>query len=251
MRRQNSIAQQQDYTFLKTGSQVRSFVEKGYLVPVRGTGTMRLSGVSYPYARPAVKLFVERLAGQYENACGEKLVVTSLTRPLNGQPANASELSVHPAGMAVDLRISRKASCQRWLERTLTSLEAKGVIDATRERRPAHFHIAVFPESYTRYVAALTGKDPSDVAPNGKGMKIARANGASYASVLPVRSSEDDDGEYTVRPGDSLWSIARKFDIRVAELKEVNDIQNDKIVPGQKLSIPGSGRVAASETSSK
>jgi len=251
MLRQNNVAQQQDYTFLKTGNQIRTFVEKGYLVPVRANESMRLSGVSYPYARPAVRLFVQRLAGQYENACGEKLVVTSLTRPLNGQPANASDLSVHPAGMAVDLRISRKASCRKWLERTLTSLEARGVIDATRERRPAHYHIAVFPESYTRYVAALTGKDPAEVAPNGKGMKIARANGASYASVLPVGRPDDEEGTYTVREGDSLWSIARRFDLRVAELKEANNISGNKIVPGQKLSIPGSGRVAASETSSK
>lgn len=251
MVRQNSVAQQHDFTFLKTGNEVRSFVEKGYLVPVHGNESLKLSGVSYPYARPAVKLFIERLARQYENTCGEKLVVTSLTRPLNGQPANASDLSVHPAGMAVDLRISRKASCRNWLERTLNSLEARGVIDATRETRPAHYHIAVFPESYTRYVAALIGKSPAEVAPNGKGMKIARASGPAYASVLPVGGSDDDDATYTVRPGDSLWGIARKFNMSVADLQEANNLGSNRIVAGQKLSIPGPGRVAASDTSSK
>ena len=38
--------------------------------------------VSFPFARPEVELFVQRLSGQYRRACGEQLVVTSLTRPI-------------------------------------------------------------------------------------------------------------------------------------------------------------------------
>jgi len=37
MRKQNTIAQKQDYTFLRTSSDVRRFVSSGYLVPVKGT----------------------------------------------------------------------------------------------------------------------------------------------------------------------------------------------------------------------
>lgn len=236
MRKQNNIAQTQDYSFLRTTSDVRRFVEKGLLVPVEGTSSLKLADVSFPYTRPAVKTFVERLAPQYKNACGDKLVVTSLTRPLSRQPSNASDLSVHPAGMAVDLRTPRRTSCRRWLESTLLSLEGKGVLDATRERRPSHYHIAIFPDRYLSYVSKLTGDTRlAERTNDNPGIKIAKASQPNYASVVPVPAGSD----YQVRPGDSLWTIARKFGVSVAELKRVNHLRSATIHPGQKLVIPG------------
>jgi len=103
-----------------------------------------------------VKLFLERLGAEYRAVTGERLVVTSLTRPLSRQPRNASRLSVHPTGMAVDLRVPKSKSNRRWLERRLLALEDNVVLDVTLERHPAHYHVAVFPREYERYVATLT-----------------------------------------------------------------------------------------------
>ena len=234
MKKQNSIAQkQEDYSFLRTASDVRRFVEKGLLVPVRSNEAIKLVGVSFPYSRPAVKTFISRLGPQYQSACGDKLVVTSLRRPLNRQPYHASDLSVHPAGMALDLRVPRKSSCRRWLENTLVSLEKRGVLEATRERRPAHYHVAIFPSQYENYVTALTGKRTS--ATKSSGMKIATANRPNYASVIPSGSASN---RYKVKSGDSLWSIARKHGLTVAELKRANGLKSAIIKPGQTLVIP-------------
>jgi hypothetical protein len=156
LRKAHSVAKRNDYTFLRTAADVREFVREQRLVKLVTTKDYVVGNVSFPYARPAVKLFVERLAAQYRAATGERLVITSLTRPMSRQPRNASALSVHPAGMAVDLRIPSSAAKRRWLERTLLSLEDRVVLDVTRERRPAHYHIAVFPREYERYVATLT-----------------------------------------------------------------------------------------------
>ncbi|MGQ0562237.1 MAG: DUF5715 family protein [Gemmatimonadota bacterium] len=222
MRKQNSVAHYQDYTFLRTTSDVKRFVANGYLVPVKGTSALKLSGVSFPYARPAVKTFAERLASQYRNACGNKLVVTSLTRPLSRQPWNASDLSVHPAGMAIDIRVSERRSCRRWLENTLVSLERKGVLEATRERNPAHYHVAVFPSAYSSYLGRRT--------PSG-------ASQPKYASVVPLPSSDKAE-THEVRAGESLWSIARKHDVTVSALKAANGLRGSTIKPGQVLAIP-------------
>ena len=252
MRRQNAVAREQAYTFLVTSSQVRSFVERGLLIPMSGNSDYELSGVSFPYARAAVKLFVERLAPQYKSACGEKLVVTSLTRPMSRQPRNASNLSVHPAGMAVDFRQSKTNGCRRWLEETLANMERSGLLEATKERRPAHYHIAVFPEPYVRYAGKLEGD--TKLASNsdaGAPMKIAQANTTpSYASILPVPSAKQGtmviksnaSFEYNVRRGDSLWSIARKFGVTANALKDANHLRRSTIQPGQKLLIPGQAR---------
>jgi hypothetical protein len=236
MRKQNSVAQNQDYSFLRTAGDVREFVEKGLLVPVSGSSALKLADVSFPYTRPAVKTFIDRLAPQYKGACGEKLVVTSLTRPLSRQPRNASDLSVHPAGMALDLRTPRRTSCRRWLENTLLGLEARGVLEATRERRPSHYHVAIFPSAYLGYVEKLTGDTQlAERAANNPGIKIAKASQPKYASVVPV----PDQTDYRVRRGDSLWSIARKHGVTVAELKRANNLRSSTIKAGQKLVIPG------------
>lgn len=153
------VAREHEFTFLRTPQQVREFVEKEQLVEVTSNEHLEMAKVSFPYTRPAIRTFIQRLAEQFHRATGDRLVVTSLTRPTSMQPRNASPFSVHPAGMAVDLRIPKVASQRAWLERALLQLEAKGVLDVTRERRPPHYHIAVFPERYEAYVGPLIQKE--------------------------------------------------------------------------------------------
>lgn len=187
MRRQHQVARLNDYTFLRTPAQLREFVREDRLQHLASSQYLLVNRVSYPYARPSVKLFVERLAKQYYEANGERLVVTSLTRPLSRQPRNAHHLSVHPAGMAVDLRIPKNLKARLWLESALLQLEARGVLDATLERRPPHYHIAVFPEKYTTYAARLIEREASQSA----GIEVAEAPAATQeASLEPSAASE-------------------------------------------------------------
>ncbi len=44
---------------------------------------------------------------------------------------------------------------------------------------------------------------------------------------------------YTVKSGDSLWSISRKFGITVNELKDANNLSSNLLSIGQNLIIPG------------
>lgn len=217
--RQNRVARDHDYTFIENAGQLRRFVNAGYLVPLDGNRNYRLASVSFPYARPEVELFVRRLSEQYRSACGEPLVVTSLTRPQNAQPRNASDRSVHPTGMAVDLRLSRSRSCRRWLEDVLGRLEGAGVLEATRERYPAHYHVALFPKPYFNYVSRISDEPPQ----------------------LVERVAVDlDDAlvDYTVRRGDSLWTIARRHGISVDRLRAENQLRGNRIMAGQTLKVP-------------
>jgi LysM repeat protein len=215
--RQTRQARRHDFTYIDTGPRVLYFAEQGWLVRLRPNRDFVLHAVSYPYTRPETALFVQRLAAQYRAACGEKLVVTSLTRPSNRQPRNASDRSVHPTGMAVDLRYNPSRRCRSWLERVLLSLERAGAVEATRERYPAHYHVAVFPRQYAAYVEQLRARQSTRVAE------------ASLANA-----------PYTVRSGDSLWTIARRHGTSVEELRALNDIRGSRILPGQVLEVPRS-----------
>ena len=55
---------------------------------------------------------------------------------------------------------------------------------------------------------------------------------------------------YTVVKGDSLWNIARKFDVAMYEIININDLENiTKLSIGQKLKIPSNGQLAAEQSS--
>ncbi len=263
--RQYQAALSYGYSFLKTPQSVNQFVDSGYLVRVQPSYTLELHDVSFPMARPQVSLFLDRLSQQYYNACREKLTVTSLTRPLSKQPANAVSRSVHPTGMAVDLRIPRKWKCRKWLESTLLSLEKTGVLDVTRERWPPHYHVALFTQTYELYVASLGGGAGNyTVRPGDTLTSIAKQTGLSVAQLkaanglsgdlirvgqeLQVPGGTGDDlamaanqtFTHQVRRGESLWEIARRYDTSVQHLRETNGLANDQLMIGQELQVSAS-----------
>jgi LysM repeat protein len=209
--RMHSQAVSHDLHFYQTPAGLRRAVARERLVPLQSNSRYRLNHVGYPYVRPATRTFVERLGSQYRAACGERLVVTGAARPATRQPANASEKSVHPTGIAVDLRKPTKGACLRWLRRTLLELEGKAVIEATEEFGPPHFHVVVFPTPYLRHVRQQTGS--------------------------PTKSSRARR-TYVVRRGDSLWEIARRYDTTVARLQDANGMTGGAIRAGQSLVLP-------------
>ena len=46
---------------------------------------------------------------------------------------------------------------------------------------------------------------------------------------------------YTVKPGDNLWNIGKRYYISVDRIKKINDLTSDMIYPGQKLLIVKEG----------
>ncbi|MFW6079296.1 MAG: DUF5715 family protein [Gemmatimonadota bacterium] len=156
MVRQHEIARAVPYPFAETPGDLGALERTGELVRLEGNADYELADfVRHSQARAEVRIFVERLSAQYRAATGEKLVVTSLSRPASDQPGNSHDLSVHPAGIAIDLRVSRQAESRRWLEDTLLSLERRGVLDVTRESNPPHYHVALFPGAYMAHAERL------------------------------------------------------------------------------------------------
>jgi hypothetical protein len=165
MQVQNRIAKAHGLAFYRTHAEILDAFHAGDLLALRGSEDYEVAGfVDLPYLHPSAILFVERLSAQYREACGQKLVVTSAVRATADQPPNAHALSVHPAGMAVDLRVSDRAECRRWLEDAILGMERRGLVDGIREYNPPHYHVAVFPKQYMEYALERAAREAEQLA---------------------------------------------------------------------------------------
>lgn len=190
MMRQHSVALALGYPFVESRGDMIEMEASGELVRLEGNEDYGFrQGVRSLLARPQTALFIERLGRDYRAACGEQLVVTSLTRPLDRQPSNAHRLSVHPAGIAVDLRVSRSPACRGWLESELLAMEDRGLLDVTREYYPPHYHIALFPEAYMAAVAPLlAAEEEAQAAAEQRARLQAERELARYQAVEGIGS---------------------------------------------------------------
>lgn len=223
-------AHEHDLTFFRTPASVRRAARAGTLVKMRGNRSYRVHQVTYPYVLPSTLDFVGRLAEQYRARCGEKMVVTSGVRPLTFRLSNSVDKSVHPAGMAVDIRKPRRARCAAWLRERLLHLEAQGAIDATEERNPPHFHLVVYPHGALREVERTPRSEPV----------VSRASRNEVKKSAPASAARKSTTSrtYRVRRGDSLWSIARRHGTSVERIKSANRIRSSRVLAGQVLVIP-------------
>ena len=73
---------------------------------------------------------------------------------------------------------------------------------------------------------------------------------SSHNQATASAQSSTSNGTYTVKSGDTLWSIANANDMTVAQLKQKNDLSNDTIYVGQKLNVFSAKSTSATSTAS-
>ena len=83
----------------------------------------------------------------------------------------------------------------------------------------------------------------------GRSLLIPRGDGVLSAANLPQiedREARSAPEIYTVRRGDNLWSIARRYQLRSADIRRLNALEEDPLLkPGQKLRLLPTEAVAS------
>jgi hypothetical protein len=224
-----------DLEFLRTSKSIYESVRDGELVLIPITMDMTLDRVTYPFVLPRTRDVLNVFAKKYHQACGERLVVTSAARPRTEQPRNASPQSVHPTGMAIDFR-KPSGACLTYMRGELVALEKLGIVEATEERHPVHFHVAVLQRGkFAPAAPALaTATEPVPI-PSTPVASVDSAGG----TIEPEKPASKPAGArtYTVRKGDNLSAIAKRFGLTVNRLKGLNGLKGSMLRPGQKLRI--------------
>jgi hypothetical protein len=263
-----TFARRYGYPFYLTPATLDDAIAKGKLVPLPGDENYELArGVGFSYATTEARDFIMQFAPQYLAACGAPLTVTSAARPLSRQPRNANPHSVHPTGIAVDIRRPYPGPCLTWVRNALAELESRGFVEATEEHHPVHIHLAVLKAPGTRFSlpdltngvrVARQAPPPALVASVSTVPATSTASTVSMVSTVSTVSSvsdgsvslspaaRSDSGSarrlYQVRQGDTLWDVAQMAGVSVKALAAANNRSPKSVLkPGTVLKLPEPG----------
>ena len=101
-------------------------------------------------------------------------------------------------------------------------------------------NLGLIATQYGVSIAAI--KEWNDLADNKiiAGRKLKIYTDENYTPTLSELSTKNTKGSlynYKVRKGDTIWDIAERYHVSVAELKKWNGLRNNKILAGQSLRI--------------
>ena len=123
--------------------------------------------------------------------------------------------------------------------------KAEGFLDCYRwlpasEKQVAWFEYTVRPNDNISTIASEFGVKPWVVA-NANNLRNPNRIFPGQRLHIPgfqgSGSGAASNAVYTVKPGDSLSSIAHRFGLKVKQLRKLNDLKGDLIVAGQRLAL--------------
>lgn len=69
-----------------------------------------------------------------------------------------------------------------------------------------------------------------------------------FINLFPVYAQNNPRNIYEVKPGDYLWKLAQTYETTVQDLKQINGLQTDLLIIGQKLRVPIDYEVVPGDT---
>jgi len=117
------------------------------------------------------------------------------------------------------------------------------------QRGETLYSIAVRYGTTVQAIANANGLRNASLIYTGQRLAIPTGGGTSGASTSGGATTAG--GRYTVRRGDTLWSIATRYGTSIAAIRQANGLASNLIYTGQSLVIPGSSGATSSGSTSQ
>ncbi|MEN9354553.1 MAG: hypothetical protein RL318_1878 [Fibrobacterota bacterium] len=177
------------------------------------------------------------------NRLGKRTIRPGKTLVIYGDPSDSRIVAEEPAN-----------------KRRSSAAQAEDVAVTASHRVRSGETLASIASRYRVSVASIKSQNHlrSDKLRPGQKLRISRSTGRASAAENSAdkrkpdarskkdtaRSSEKEGrggASYTVKSGDSIYSIARKAGVSVAEIVKANSLKGNRIKPGQVIKIPSRG----------
>ncbi len=109
--------------------------------------------------------------------------------------------------------------------------------------------LAVDFNTTTKTLIAMNNLSNPDVLYVGQELRVPA--GSRSSAPAKKSSSVKKGGEYVIQKGDTLSGIAVAAGVSLADLRSLNNIEGDRIIAGETLSIPSGGKVPTDTQKSK
>lgn len=120
---------------------------------------------------------------------------------------------------------------RKWYQRRLPS-------DTSKDYYFIHRNTGLTEPVIVEYGFVDNAADAEQIKNNWRDYADAVVRAVAIYKGIPYEAIPQE-GEYVVQKGDTLWSIAKKFNVGVEELKTLNNLTSNTVSIGQILQIPG------------
>lgn len=161
--------------------------------------------------------------------------------PMAAPVAAASSQVQNRVGQAQDMAAARVNNTVNAAQTKVASAATvtRNTVNGAQEKVLGQIPAPVAPRAAGNNIAVV----PQAPAVNGQKSSPNNMASAGASAAMPPASS----GAYTVKSGDSLFSIAQKHSVPVEQLKKANGLTNGVIRVGQSLVIPSASAAAVTK----
>lgn len=223
------------------GSSANGIVEKDFTLKISQYIANRFKelGVPVTLTRSTDEtLTPEERVSRILNAYGNSPDVVVISSHLNAGGGDGAE-AIYAlrnkdtlARMILEEIAKEGQNIRKWYQRRLPS-------DTSKDYYFIHRNTGVTEPVIVEYgFLDSTGDDVSLIKNRWQDLAEAVVRAVAMYKGIPYDKGAEG-GTYTVVSGDTLWSIAKKFNVGVTELKTLNNITTNTISVGQVLKIPG------------
>lgn len=245
-----------NYALLEPIWSGRANIPAGYMLQVPSSYEGRLASLHIPEAQPQViapassavyggvfyRVKKGDTLGQIARKYGTSVANLKQLNKLSNRPLRAGELLMIKEREAAHKKVSSPVNMRKEEKKVALDGTAVGVMYKVRPGDTIHSLARKFGVSVENLVQANNIK--SGMIRVGQSLIIPPKTSAQSVREGEKQSSSPSDQAsaagrtHVVKQGESIWIIARRYNVKVASIKEINQLTSDKLKIGQVLKIP-------------